>query len=61
MAYSYDLTELVINDIDETLNYIINKLYNKKAIDLKNWKSRFQFLFYILLIINLLKLELKGS
>jgi len=31
MAYSYDLTELVINDIDETLNYIINKLYNKKA------------------------------
>ncbi len=35
MIYSYEFTELAMNDIDETLNYITNKLCNKKAaIDL---------------------------
>lgn len=31
MIYSYEFTELAINDIDETLNYITNNLCNKKA------------------------------
>ena len=31
MAYSYELTELVIKDIDETIEYITKKLCNKKA------------------------------
>ena len=35
MAYSYELTELVIKDIDDTLNYITTRLSNQKAaIDL---------------------------
>ena len=37
MIYSYEFTDLVIKDIDDTLNYISNKLCNKKAaIDLMN-------------------------
>ena len=37
MIYSYELTDLVIKDIDDTLNYISNKLCNKKAaIDMMN-------------------------
>lgn len=37
MNYSYELTDLVIKDIDDTLSYISNKLCNKKAaIDLMN-------------------------
>jgi hypothetical protein len=37
MIYSYELADLVIKDIDHTLNYISNKLCNKKsAIDLMN-------------------------
>ena len=31
MIYNYEFTELAINDIDETLNYITNNLCNKKA------------------------------
>ena len=31
MAYNYAFIDLVISDIDETLSYIINKCYNKKA------------------------------
>ena len=31
MIYNYEFTELAINDIDETLNYITNILCNKKA------------------------------
>lgn len=35
MIYNYEFTELAINDIDATLNYITNNLCNKKAaIDL---------------------------
>ncbi|MGM9971133.1 MAG: type II toxin-antitoxin system RelE/ParE family toxin [Anaeroplasmataceae bacterium] len=33
MIYNYEFTKLAINDIDETLNYITNKLCNKKAAD----------------------------
>ena len=31
MICNYEFTELAINDIDETLNYITNNLCNKKA------------------------------
>ena len=31
MSYKYELTDLVINDIDEALYYISTKLCNKKA------------------------------
>ena len=30
MIYNYEFTELAINDIDETLNYITNNLCIKK-------------------------------
>ena len=31
MIYNYEFTELAINDIDETLNYITNNLCNKSS------------------------------
>lgn len=32
MSYNYEFTEVAINDIDETLNYITNTLCNKKQL-----------------------------
>ena len=35
MIYNYEFTELAINDIDETLNYITNNLCNKNEHQVK--------------------------
>lgn len=64
MIYNYEFTELAINDIDETLNYITNNLCNKKAaVDLMKDIEKAFIIFvcfhWHILIVNIIILKMK--